>query len=157
MLPSLQPLPCWIVSTAISSDTSSDPSEALRFFLDPIYQLLHEQSSDILLIVRKLSILSTRFKLKVVNATDVNWPKPFSTDFFFWESIQKDSAEDLAKSNTSFVSDLFSRVSPRDLLCHSEYMKHIGRVWSDFVDEILACLILDGKLTSYFIDFAEAS
>jgi hypothetical protein len=154
-LPSQQPLTHWIVSTAIFFDTSSDPSEALHFFLDPIYQLLNEPSSDILPVVRKLSILDTRFKLKVVHKADVNWPTPFSTEFSFWESIKKNSPEVLAKSNTNFVSDLYSRVSPRDLLCHTKFIKEIGKVWSDLVDEILACLIADGKLTSYFIDFAE--
>lgn len=87
----------------------------------------------------------------------MNWPKPFSTNFSFWENVQSDSSEHLAKSNTEFVGDLYFDVSSKDLLCHSEYMKDIGRLWSDLVDDILACLIVDGKLTSYFMDFAEAS
>jgi len=140
----------------LSFDTSSDPSEALRFFLGPLYQLLDEQPSGILPIVRKLPISDTRFKLKVVSETDVNWPKPFSTDFLFWESIQRDSPEDLARSNTESVSSLHSAVSPRDLLYDSELIKDIASLWSDLSDDILACLIANGKLTGYFMDFAEA-
>jgi hypothetical protein len=140
----------------LSFDTSSDPSEALRFFLGPLYQLLDEQPSGILPIVRKLSILDTRFKVKVVSETDVNWPKPFSTDFLFRESIQRDCPEDLAKSNTESVSSLHSAVSPRDLLYDSELVKDIASLWSDLSDDILACLIANGKLTGYFMDFVEA-
>ncbi len=156
MLLTQHPLPSWIVSTTLSSDTSSNPSEALQFFLGPIYQLLNEQPSGILPIVRKFSILDTRFKLKVVNETDVNWPKPFSTDFLFWESIQGDSPKDLAKSNTESVSSLYYAVSPGDLLCDSKPTKYIASLWSDSSDDILACLVANGKLTVYFIDFAEA-
>ena len=154
-MPSQQPLPCWIVSTAISFDTSSVPSEALRFLLDPIYELLDTQSSGILPFARKLSILSTRFELKVVHETDVKWPKPFLNDFCFWESVQRDSPENLAKSNTESVSSLYSVVSPRDLLYDSQLMKDIGSLWSDLSNDILACLSANGKLAGYFMDFAE--
>ncbi len=149
-------MPSWIVSTAISFDISSDPADALRFLLDPIYKLFGTQSSGILPIVRKLSIVETRFKLKVVSVTDANWPKPLSTDFSFWESIQRDTPEDLAKSNTESVSSLYSVVSPKDLLDDSEHMKHIASLWCDLSDDILASLIANRKLAHYFMDFAEA-
>ncbi len=155
-LPSQQPLPSWIISTAISLHTSSDPSEALSFLLDPIYQLLNKQPLDFLPVVRKLSILATRFTLKVVSGTDTSWPKSFSANFWFWESIQSDSPEDLAKSNTMVISGLHSLVSPRDLLYDSKLMKRIATLWSDLSDDILACLVADGKLTGYFTAFAEA-
>lgn len=145
-----------MLSTALSFDTSSDPSEALQFLLSPIYQLLNEQPSSILPIVRSLSILDTRFKLKVVNETDVNWPKPFSTEFSFWESIQSGSPEDLAKTNTESISSLYYAVSPGDLLYDSKPTQYIASLWSDLSDDILACLIANGKLTAYFIDFAKA-
>jgi hypothetical protein len=154
-LPSQHPLACWIVSTAISSDTSSNPSDALRFFLEPIKQQLEEQSSGIIPVVQKFSILDTRFKLKVINETDVNWPSPLSTDFSFWEGVQRKSPEDLAKSNTKFVSSLYFAISPRDILCDSKYIKDIARLWSDLSDDVLACLIVNGELTSYFLNFAE--
>jgi hypothetical protein len=94
--------------------------------------------------------------LKIVRKADANWPKPFSTDFSFWESIQRDSPEDLAKSNIESVSSLCFVISPRDLLYYSERMKDIASLWSDLSDNILACLIADGKLAGYFMDFAKA-
>ncbi|KAG4420656.1 hypothetical protein IFR04_006246 [Cadophora malorum] len=77
-------------------------------------------------------------------------------NFWFWESIQSDSPEDLAKSNTMVISGLHSLVSPRDLLYDSKLMKRIATLWSDLSDDILACLVADGKLTGYFTAFAEA-
>lgn len=60
-------------------------------------------------------------------------------------------------SNTNVVASFYIEVSTRDLLPQSEYMEVIGRLWSDLVEDIFACLIADGKLTIYFMDFAKAS
>ncbi|TVY14153.1 hypothetical protein LARI1_G007778 [Lachnellula arida] len=156
VLPSRHPLPLWIVSTAIASDTISEPSEALRFFIDPIKQRDKEQSSGILSVVQRFSILNTRHELQIIGATDIKWPKPFSTDFYFWESIQINSPLDLAKSNTESVSKLYRKLAAEDVLDNSEYMKGIERRWSDLSIDILACLIINENLTVYFMDFAKA-
>jgi hypothetical protein len=149
------PLSHWIISTAIASDTSSEPSEALRFFLDPIKQQCEGESSGVLPVVRKLSILHTRFELQVLFATDINWPEPFSTDFSFWESIQGHSAWDLAKSNTKHVKRLYSQISVADLLRDSKYTKGIEKQWSAYSLDILACLNVDRNVAVYVIDLAE--
>lgn len=94
--------------------------------------------------------------MKVVNDTDPNWPKPFLNDFSFWESIQKDGPDDLAKSHTESVSSLYSTVSPRDLLHDSKLVKDIASLWSDLSNGVLACLHVDRKLNGYFVYFAEA-
>jgi hypothetical protein len=154
-LPSRHPLPRWIVSTAIASDTISEPSEALRFFVDPIKQRDKEQSSGILSVVQRFSILNTRHELQIVGATDIKWPKPFSTHFFFWESIQINSPLDLAKSNTESVSKLYRRLAAQDVLDDSEYMKGIERRWSDLSIDILACLNVNENLTVYFMELAK--
>jgi hypothetical protein len=133
----------------------SEPLEALRFFVDPIQQLDKEQSSGILSVVQRISILNTRYELHITNETDVKWPKPFSTEFSFWESIQRDSTLDLAKSNTESVSKLYRRLAAADVLDNSKYMQGIDRQWSNLSGDILACLIVDENLAVYFIDVAD--
>lgn len=144
-----------MVSTAVASDILSEPFEALRFFLDPIKQVIERQSSGLLLVVRQFSILDTRYKLQITLATDVNWSKPFPTDFAFWESIQNDTPSDLAKSNTESMSRLYSGLSPAAVLDNSEYLKSIERQWSDLSVDIQACLIINENLTVYFMKLAE--
>ena len=143
------------MSTAIASDTSSEPSEALRFFVDPIKQLDEDQSSGILSVVRRLSILNTRYELHIRSETDVKWPKPFSTNFSFWENVQRESALDLAKSTTEFVSKLYRGLAAGDVLDDTVYLKSIDRRWSDFSIDILACLVIDENLKVYFGEFAK--
>jgi hypothetical protein len=131
------------------------PSEALRFFIDPIKQLDKDQSSGLLSISRRFSILNTRYELHITSAADVKWPKPFSTNFSFWESVQRDSALDLAKSTTEFVSKLYRGLAATDVLDDTLYLKDINRRWSDFSNDILACLVIDENLKLYFEEFAK--
>jgi hypothetical protein len=93
--------------------------------------------------------------LHITSATDVEWPKPFSTDFSFWESVQRDSPLDLAKSTTDFASSLYRVLAVGDLLDGSEYLKYIERRWSRFSEDIFACLVMDEKLKVYFEEFAK--
>lgn len=99
--------------------------------------------------------MNTRYELHIIFATDIKWPKPFPTNFSFWESVQRDSALDLAKSNTEFVSKLYRGLAAGDVLDDSEYMKGIERRWSDFSNDILACLVIDENLKVYFEKFAK--
>jgi hypothetical protein len=152
---SQHPLLYWIVSTAIASDTSSELPEALQFFVDLIKQLDEKQSSCILSVVRRLLFLSIRYELHITFATDVKWPKPFSTDFLLWESISTDSPLDLVKSNIESVSKLYRTLAAMDVLDNSKYMKSIERRWLDLSNDILACLIIDKNLAGYFIELAD--
>jgi hypothetical protein len=92
--------------------------------------------------------------LKIRLADNVKWPNPFSTDFSFWESIQRTNPFDLAKSNTGSVGILFSRLSVADFLHNSEYLKGIQRHSNDLTVNAQACLIIDSNLTVYFMELA---
>lgn len=144
-----------MVSTAISFDTSSGPSEVLRFFLDPIAQQFEERCTSITSVGQKLSILDARFRSKIVHEVDPKWPIPFSVDFTLWENIQNNTSQELAESNTESVSRLFMEVSIADVLSDGGYLKDIGRLWSELADDALACLSADKELTSYFMRLAE--
>ena len=102
----------------------------------------------------RFSILNTRYELHITSATDVKWPKPFSTRFAFWESIPKDSPLDLARSNTKSVSKLYRRLAVEDVLDDTEYLKDIERRWSNLSTDIQACLVVDENLAVYFIELA---
>jgi hypothetical protein len=154
-LPSQQPLLRWMLSTAISFDTSSDPSEVLRFFFDPIAQQFEKRRSSIVSVGQKLSILDARFRFKIIHETDPKWPMPFSTDFSVWESIQKYNPQELAKLNTGSIRRLFVDISIADFLSDDGYLKDIARTWSDLTDDFLACLSANKELTSYFMHLAE--
>ncbi len=154
-MPSQQPLVRWLVSTAVSFDISSNPSEALRSFLDPITQQFKEHNPSISAVCQRLSILNTRFELKVIHATDPKWPIPFSVNFAVWEFIQRHTPQELAEFYTSRVSEFFQGIAIADLLSDNGHMVVVGRMWSKSSDDFLACLSVDKQLTSYFIHAAE--
>jgi hypothetical protein len=133
----------------------SNPSDALRFFLEPITQQFEGQRPNIVSVCQRLSILDARFRSKIVHATDPKWPIPFSIDFSVWESIQSHNPQELAELDTAFVRRLFLRISTADLLSDDGYMKDIARTWSDLTDDFLACSSADKELTSYFMQLAE--
>ncbi|ESZ95954.1 hypothetical protein SBOR_3646 [Sclerotinia borealis F-4128] len=143
--PSQQPLPRWILSTAIKYDVSSEPSDALVSFFKPIAQQFEEPSqqfkerySSISALGQKLAILHARFTSKVVCHTDPDWSAPFSTNFSLWERIQKKSPQELA-----------------DPVVGDGCTKDLARTSSDFADEVFAYLSADKNLTSYIMDLAE--
>lgn len=168
-MPSRQPLVRWIIAGAISCDTSSDTFEALRFFLEPIAEQFNDPSISSLNTAEqlkewcfsisstshKLSILDTRFRLKIVRKTDPKWPAHFSADFSLWESIQSQNPQDIAESSTKSVTTIFLDISTRDLLSEDGYLQDVATTWSDLADDFLACLSADRTLATYLMRLAE--
>jgi hypothetical protein len=154
-LPSQQPLLQWMLSSAISCDNSSLPTTRLRFLIDPIERELTIQQSDFRLLIQHLLILETRFQLKIVNSSDVTWSAPFPIDFSLWSSINMLSACVLAKSITKAVKGLFRRVSPANITGNDRHVKDVGRNWSAFSDDVLACLNADAGVVVYVKDLVD--
>jgi hypothetical protein len=152
------PLSRWIVATALSFDASSppNPSNALRFLFHPIKQQLQKQSSSILPIIQRLLILEARFKSRIENTDGRSLDdKPLSTDFTFFESVQKWCPEDLAISITESMTRLFKLLSPDDVLRDGPHMQNISENRSNLSNNVWACLAADGNYTSYFLSLAE--
>ena len=143
-----------MISTSISCDTLSDPYDALRFFLDPIKNQFETPDCDIIQSVKQISILETRFKHKILYAVDVNWRKPFSTEFSLLKSVQTTGPKDLAKSITDSATRLYSCVSIAGF-SDGTSTKDIARQSSDLSEDILACLSADPELVGYFMELAE--
>jgi hypothetical protein len=154
-LPSQQPLPQWILSSAISYDNLTLPTTRLRFIIDPIERVLIGQQSDFRLLIQHLLILETRFQLKIVNSSDVTWSAPFPIDFWLWRSINTLSPRMLAKSITKVVKGLFRRVSPANITRNDRHVKDVGTNWSAFSDDVLACLNADAGVVDYVKDLVD--
>ncbi|KAL5313247.1 hypothetical protein ACEPPN_018980 [Leptodophora sp. 'Broadleaf-Isolate-01'] len=143
--------------------------EALRFFLEPIAEQFNDPSISSLNTAEqlkewcfsisstshKLSILDTRFRLKIVRKTDPKWPAHFSADFSLWESIQSQNPQDIAESSTKSVTTIFLDISTRDLLSEDGYLQDVATTWSDLADDFLACLSADRTLATYLMRLAE--
>jgi hypothetical protein len=154
-LPSQQPVLYWILSTAISCDTSSHPATSLQFIIDPVEKILAEQRFDFLTLIEHLLIIETRFKLKIVNLTDVTWSAPFPIDFSLWQSIKTLPPRILAESNTKAVELLFHGISLAHIARNDKRVRDIVENWSAYSDDILACLNADAGVVDYFKELAE--
>jgi len=115
--------------------------------------VVEQESSDVLQLVRQLSILNIRYNL-IVSGTDVKWPRPFSADFSFLESIQKGNPPNLAKSNTKSTEKLFSKLQLIHPFENSEPLRDIKRHWSDLSVDVQACLDINGDWTVSLMDLA---
>jgi hypothetical protein len=114
------------------------------------------QSSSILQITQRLSILEARFKLRIENSDGRSLgDTPLSTDFILWESIQNENPQDLARSYTESVTRLFYPLSFEDVLHGGPYMKNIRQEWSNYSEDVYACLSTDGKLADFFMELAK--
>jgi len=125
-LPSQQPLPHGILSTAISSDTSSNFSIPLRTIAEPIEQLFTKQRYNFAVLVQQLMILETRFNLKR-DSFVVNWSEPLSVDFSIWRGISRKTTQMLVESTTQGVEKLFAGISVEHLHWADERVKYIGQ------------------------------
>jgi hypothetical protein len=141
-------------STGISGDTLSDPNDALCFLLDPIREQFAKHY-DIIQVLQHISILGIRYEYKIQHATDVNWRKPFSTEFSLLESVQSNSPKDLAQSTTNDVWNLYLRISLAEVLNDGPRMRDLATHWSDLSDDTLGCLTADKGLVSYFLELAK--
>lgn len=62
----------------------------------------------------------------------------------------------LAKSITKAVKGLFRRVSPANITGNDRHVKDVGRNWSAFSDDVLACLNADAGVVVYVKDLVDA-
>jgi hypothetical protein len=154
-LPSQQPVLSWILSTAISCDTSSHPATSLQFIIDPIEQILTKQRCDFPALIAHLLIIETRFKLKIVNSTDVTWSAPFPIDFSLWQSIKFLPPRILADLNTKTVELLFHGLYLAYIAQNDRRVRDVGENWSAYSDDILACLNADASVMDYVKELVE--
>ncbi|KAH8787550.1 hypothetical protein F5882DRAFT_402916, partial [Hyaloscypha sp. PMI_1271] len=154
-LPSQQPVLFWILSTAISCDTSSHPTISLQFIIDPIKNILAEQRFDFPVLIEYLLIIETRFRLKIVNSADITWSAPFPIDFSLWQSIKNLPPRILAESNMKTVGLLFHGISFAHIAQNDGRVRDIGENWSAYSDDILACLNVDAGVVDYVKELVE--
>ena len=90
-----------------------------------------------------------------MRGVEVDWHKPFSTEFSLLDDIERCSnPEDLAKSITDSVAALFYKVSMADVVDYSTSVKAITTRWSKLSDDVMALFIADPDLAPYLMKFA---
>ena len=151
-LPSQQPVLPWILSTAMSYDTSSHPAKSLQFIIDPVEQILAEQQFDFPVLIEHLLIIETRFQL---NSDEVTWSAPFPIDFSLWQSIKNRPPSILAESNTKAVELLFHGISFTHIAQNDRRVRDVGEHWSAYSNDILACLNADAGMVDYIKELAK--
>ena len=132
----------------------TSPLDGLSFFIDAVTSLFTTRA-PIIPILKRLSILHTRFEDKIVHGVEVDWHKPFSTEFSLLDDIERCSnPEDLAKSITYSVAALFYRVSTADVVYYSTTIKVIITRWLKLSDDVMALFTADPDLAPYLMKFA---
>ena len=150
------PVALWVVSTSRQPYEKPDPTDALHFVLHPIRQLLQTGKHDILLLLRQLSILATRFKHDFLQAVQVHWNRPLSNDYFLLEDICFSDLGALAVSMTFAMHDYHNRLfNENSLELDDRLLQDLGKRWERFRDDVEACYIADASLDQKFLKLAE--
>lgn len=148
------PLARWIVSTALTRPYST-PYDALVVFSEPILRELSRRDENIISILQRLSILSFRYDHSIVRATEVDWHKPFLTDFSFFEAVCRSDLQVLTTSITEDAVALFSGASPADACAPAARLLYISRHWSTLATRFAECAVADNELVPRLLRMAE--
>jgi hypothetical protein len=153
-LPSNMLLPQWILSSAISSNSSLDTTEPLRPFTHRIKQQLMEQRSNFPQLMQHLILLESFFALKILHSTEENWHTLLAVDFSLWESFRS-SPQTLAQVKTRSLFQLFLAIPVGNYLTVEGRLEDIGREWSEFCSNITSWLISNPDTTPSVMKLAE--
>jgi len=117
-------------------------------------KLVAKQSYDVMQMVRRFSILNTRFGYIIERTIDFDWRYPFSVEFPLLDTIERCTPESLAESVTASVTTLFSGVSMEDGICYGPTVEAIFAHWSELSDDVAVCLIADSNFAGYMTELA---
>jgi hypothetical protein len=148
------PLARWTIERSTRGNISS-PRDALSFLSSPIQKVFSHQNGNIRSAFQYLSILASRYEYKIIRATDVNWHKPFSTSFSFFESTRKCSQQELAISLTRTVAKLLICFSAQDILSHTARVRRVGEQWTSLCEDVRACAAIMEEAEQYFLTLAQ--
>ncbi|KAJ8067031.1 hypothetical protein OCU04_004411 [Sclerotinia nivalis] len=153
---SRHPMAYWILSASfIHYDLLIKPRDGLQLLLDPIFEIFAKPDRNVLLLVRRLDILSLRFQREFIHAPDINWSKDLSTDFSFLDNLERNSPKTIAKSLTEtdcrslrlHVYDIFQPNQPN--------LNLIDQQWNGLCYEVADCIIVDRGYLNSIVEIIE--
>ncbi|KAL5344390.1 hypothetical protein ACLOAV_010650 [Pseudogymnoascus australis] len=142
------PLLRWLLSSCISENESqSDPRAAVSFILEPIEHLF-SRGTDLIYVLKRLSILATRFQDGMRETTYKSCQRAFRDEFTFFDDINRKTPKDYAHSIVQADSKLFAGVSTSDLVRpNSPQLGLIGIVWNRLCSDVTASVTADYDLS----------
>ncbi|KFY41499.1 hypothetical protein V494_02963 [Pseudogymnoascus sp. VKM F-4513 (FW-928)] len=145
----LNPLLRWLLSSCISENESqSDPRAAISFILEPIDLLFSRETEGIIYVLKRLSILATRFQDSMRETNYNEWQRELQNGFTFFDNINCNTPETHANSIVQADSKLFAEVSTSDLVRPDcQQLGLIGIVWSRLCSDVTAAVIADYDLS----------
>lgn len=137
------------MSSCISENESqSDPHAAISFILEPIEHLFSRETNGVIYVLKRLSILATRFQDGMRETTYNSWQRAFRNEFTFFDDINCNTPETYAASIVQADSKLFAGVSTSDLVRpNSQQLGLIGIVWSRLCSDVTASVNADYDLS----------
>ncbi|KFY97307.1 hypothetical protein V500_02148 [Pseudogymnoascus sp. VKM F-4518 (FW-2643)] len=143
------PLLRWLLSSCISENESqSDPHAAISFILEPIEHLFSRETDGVIYVLKRLSILATRFRDSMRETTYNKWQRAFRNEFTFFDNIHCNTPETHADSIVQADSKLFAGVSTSDLVrLNSQQLGLIGIVWNRLCSDVTASVDADYDLS----------
>ncbi|KFY31507.1 hypothetical protein V493_01036 [Pseudogymnoascus sp. VKM F-4281 (FW-2241)] len=144
------PLLRWLLASCISeNECQSDPHAAISFILEPIEHLFSRETDGIIYVLKRLSILATRFQQSMRETAYVKWQRAFRNEFTFFDDINCNTPETHADSIVQADSKLFARVSTSDLVqpTNSQQLNLIGIVWNSLCSDVTASVDADYDLS----------
>ncbi|KFY80219.1 hypothetical protein V499_00893 [Pseudogymnoascus sp. VKM F-103] len=143
------PLLRWLLSSCISENESQpDPHAAISFILEPIGHLFSRETDGVIYVLKRLSILATRFQDSMRETNYNEWRRAFRNEFTFFDDINCNTPETHANSIVQADSKLFAGLSTSDLVRpNSQQLGLIGIVWNRLCSDVTASVNADYNLS----------
>ncbi|KAI9853844.1 MAG: hypothetical protein M1813_001790 [Trichoglossum hirsutum] len=152
------PFAHWAVFNSLQPRSDSSALSCVRpaeFIVDPLKELFANKNRGLSEILKQLDLLSVRFEQSYMREEKINWKK-FQTDIPLVELLRNTSAHDIAHSITIKDTDALHRLSPRDVIEISNYIKQLDTQWKELCLET-EVVIAEGTLDNAVVDLAMAS
>ncbi|KAI9702750.1 MAG: hypothetical protein M1836_007964 [Candelina mexicana] len=159
------PFAHWIVSTRFQPAPerfaeSDRPHHTLDFIVQPLQQLLQDQTRQLTDILEQLAVLAVRFKHSYVDAVEIDWMQQFRTEVTFFEHLRHMSSMQLANLMTNSDVELFRKLRPQDIIDHAKginnnQVKELGMRWNRLCEVVQECVIANSQLVHSISKVAE--
>lgn len=111
---------------------------------DPIEELLASSGEGLIPTLKRLSILGARFE-------DVDWQRPFPTDFSLLRDLDSHYPKALATALSQHDMKLFEGLPTHDIFDPKHpCLEDLAAVWAKLCNDVKACLVAESGLGERF-------
>jgi hypothetical protein len=142
------PFAHWVVSEALRKSLQTNceiSSPDLNFVIGPLKACLEAKHENLIMLLRRLSILQIRFERLYSPEEDIPWTRSFCTSTDLFDLITKTPLKHVAASLTTVDKAKLEQASTH----------HLNQRWNDLCEATRECAIAVPELKAHLLSLAQ--